>query len=290
MLFGRCTSPGTIDTGADCSLVSSSVLRKIRKSHIISQALSINEHLETADGSLIGVRSHVTLKFKLVEVTYEHMFREVDGLDFLVKHQAIIDLGTSTLTMGDNVILLQPRQAQPTIAFVTSAHNVNLKPHTSQLIPARLPHKKAKVHISPIAADPAFAHQPGMIMPDCISSCRRGSTVVSLINDMDRVLQVRKGQILGVGRNLTDYDIVSTLDEDIGYAETTPEIDPTPAPTPARYFRGALLHKTQTGGVVSSIPTAFCLPRYPTRSYSFVCSNSMLCHLACVMLQGHFKL
>ena len=132
------------------------------------------------------------------------------GIDFLNAFHGVINLGDKTLTLENNRIQLSLRQEEdvPQVRRVTLVKKVAVPPNTMKMVKGQV---KCQPGVTLLVNTPHHVHKGGLIPFSLTSTSTDGScedknrtVVVSVINDTDHFLYLKKGHIIGDAEEISD--------------------------------------------------------------------------------------
>ena len=214
-----------IDTGAQISLISESIFKKIDSS------LVLEKHkpeiiLRGVTGHELKTIKRVFIKFKIGTKLLTHEFHVVKnlnksiilGIDFLNSHKAKLDFSKRTLAIGKQIVLLKTQSEMEksacTIVYVKRKRTI--APMSVAFIELGVRKQiKGSFVLVPLDNSPVLRDQPGVMVPNTVVK-GSNSIIVPLLNETGRSLTLKAGEGFGILEPLDETDIscVDSMSQD----------------------------------------------------------------------------
>ena len=214
LTFGNLKTFGLIDSGADISLIDKHTFDKISK-HLILVTKKPTVQLRGVTGHSLQVNCKLTVKVKIGKMTLVHDFHVVKnlgksvilGVDFMTRHQARLDFGKRTLTIGNQVIVLKDKSGGVSeCSLAVFSCNQTLSPMSQGTFEVRGKRVSAgPCLITPLETSCLFYQQDSLVVPSIVS--RRSRTVLPFINGTTTSFHLAKGEVVGILKALDNQEI-----------------------------------------------------------------------------------
>lgn len=181
-----------IDTGADISLLSSSFVKELSRTHSV-EFCALEEKIKVLGGTTIDVNSKCFVDLVIGEILTKQEFWVAPmavncllGGDFLKNHQCIVNYKERKLTVSNCDIRLEisdPEQNNRVLRVVLES-NVKIKPYTEVVVQARVLDGKSQSGLRFVGPTNEFTQSEsgGVVVGKTLVNLRDGHVPVRIVN------------------------------------------------------------------------------------------------------------
>ena len=180
-----------VDSGADLSIVSAKVLKKIKPHLVKKQTDSKQTLLKSVTGDTLNVLGLVEIHLSFGNQKFWHRFHVIEnttkkmilGSDFFIETGATIDLRGRTLALESEVLLKDKSYPQEDCMIVNTVDKVVLNPRCITYVKVRGNKALAGTClVSPLENSKEVKDQPGILIPNILSQGGRYA-IVPVVNE-----------------------------------------------------------------------------------------------------------
>ena len=227
---GNVTVQALVDTGAVISCISNFLLNKIhaKYKHSVPPQYAF---VRGVGGETHKVMGCVQLRFRANGNLLTHRFHVLEGhhsmiigMDFMVPHRAVVDLGQGTLTLEHGITLpLGPLSTKSSL--VRTLHPVCIPPHSVQSISV----KASKLYEEPFLIEPTVSTSLGCdsctVIPTLVKAQTCSSPVMCrLVNKTANTVTVPGGTTIGIARRMSPAQVLAVSDSTDESDDSVPHI------------------------------------------------------------------
>ena len=194
-----------IDSGAQVSLVDSTLFEELRKKNLVTK-INRKAHLQTANGQPLKVKGCVVMEFKVGQEQLKHQFFVVQGLsrkiilgkDWLTDNGVRLYWDLGTLRVGRSYVTMEEDLHIARVVRITT--DTVITPQSVTICPARTkgftvgPDMLYEVR----AVTQGFlGNEPGLLISNTVIKSRDvGKFPIMIVNSTNKTYKVRKGCVI----------------------------------------------------------------------------------------------
>ncbi len=212
--IGKTRWRSLVDTGADISLISENMYKRLKKKSPIKP---VSQTLQGAGGSPLKVLGTTEVTFQLGKKEYTHrcfVIKEASrnmiiGMDFLKKHRAVIYLNLEKLKLHDEYIDLE--QDIHIASVVRLSVDVTIAPQSKVPVVGKIkqgPYFKVGQLCEFKQDDKSWTNEePGLLFANSVSKLgSKGRCQVLVVNSTNKTYTLQKGSVIGTLAPLHDSE------------------------------------------------------------------------------------
>ena len=194
----------TIDTGSNISIVRADFLTEEDKRHI----QPVNSCLQTVTGERAPIHGRGNLVLKIGSLNMPHQMWVADiqdkcilGLDFLERHDCLVNIKDSSLRVGQQEFPLRKSNAQqvPSCYRVTLANHISIPPLSEAIVPVRIEGVSDAAQWGMLecpASDEEDGHVDGVLIGRTLVDMQKKTTPLRVMNLTRESKVIRRGALL----------------------------------------------------------------------------------------------
>ncbi len=230
--IGRLEVVSLIDTGSDISVLSQETFNRLGSQPVIEPV----EGATSVTGQRLEITGRVRLPIQIGWKDFTFDFYVIPnivqpmilGSDFLVKHEAKLDMEQKTLSLGNLVVLLQQNAAtrDNTNCLMQVTENMTVPPRTLQMVPCQTKTslQAGTYLLVPLENSDLFLDQPGLMSPSAVVHLEQeGLTSLLVCNNTNMTFTLKKGQVCARVEAIDDKEVsVVETDKNDGFIVESP--------------------------------------------------------------------
>ena len=178
-------------------------------------------HIVGVGGSRLDVLGSLDFTFKIgrLKLTQKcHVINNLGknvilGVDFLTKHNAMLDFSKKTMNIAGQTVVLTSKDAPMTkIALVTVKYPMTIQPFTEIIMPIRLSRKFSDkdLVLTPLDNANLFRNEPGILMTSQVTENKAPKLVIS--NQTGKMFKIKRNQPLAFAEPMPKNVSISTIE------------------------------------------------------------------------------